>query len=526
MRDPDGQTDSNLKNKVLLKIRQASDLPAMAETVNVVNRFKASEDTSVSDLANILLKDYALTTKILKLVNSVHYQQSGQVTTISRAIFLMGVDNIKNIAMTLMLFDQMQKHGTQSEVKDAILQAFCGGVIAQKIVEDLNYVEAEEAFICALLHPFGKIIVAHTMPEKTAEIRKLSEEQGISENQASSTVLGISYEEIGTTIATEWNYPQKLVQSMRHTNDPDAAESSQEGGKLSLLATLSTEMSSILATNAKKEDKAGKMKHLLASYENQIPAKNKNLDKLISTSAQEFTQLATVLDLDHKHSSFSEQLDKWSEDSRSSASDTAVLSFKTDALKTIDTLFESGVETTETIFSKGIQDINSSMLGTFALNDVIRIALETIYRGMKASRVLRVLFLVRDVKRPLMEIRLGFGADINEAKKWFVIVLDDAQNVFHLAVSKDSDLIIRNTDSADIRKYIPEWYQKHVPVGSYLLIFPVTINKRNIGLICVEGEKGGFEKIERVHLNYLRIMRDQIVIATKQPPRPAGKQPE
>ncbi len=127
------KSDINQKNKVLLKIRQASDLPAMTETVNVINKFKASEDTSVTDLANILLKDYALTTKILKVVNSVHFQQSGQVTTISRAIFLMGVDHIKNIAMTLMLFDQMRKHSPQSEIKDAILQAFCGGDIAQKL---------------------------------------------------------------------------------------------------------------------------------------------------------------------------------------------------------------------------------------------------------------------------------------------------------------------------------------------------------------------------------------------------------
>jgi hypothetical protein len=127
---------------------------------------------------------------------------------------------------------------------------------------------------------------------------------------------------------------------------------------------------------------------------------------------------------------------------------------------------------------------------------------------------------VRDVRRPLMEIRLGFGADIDETKKWFVITLDDTQNVFHLAISKDSDLIIKDTSSADIRKYIPAWYRSNASTGGYLLIFPVTINKRNIGLICVEGEKKGLENVERVQLNYLRIMRDQIVIATKQPARP------
>ena len=165
------------------------------------------------------------------------------------------------------------------------------------------------------------------------------------------------------------------------------------------------------------------------------------------------------------------------------------------------------------------------MVGSFGLNDVIRIALETIYRGLKTSQVVRVLFFVRDVKRPLMEIRLGFGNNINETKKWFIIPLDESQNVFHLAISKDSDLIIKDTDSPDIRRYVPAWYRSNASVGGYLLIFPVTINKKNIGLICIEGDKNGLDNIERTHLNYLRMLRDQIVIATKQPTRPVDRQP-
>ena len=324
------QTATNQKNRILLRIRQASDLPAMAETVTVINKFKASEDTSVSELADILLRDYALTTKLLKVVNSVHYMQSGQVTTISRAIFLMGIESIKQIALTLMLFDHMQKHSAQTEMMDAIIQAFCSGVLAQKIVQDLNYVEEEEAFICALLHPLGKIIVAHTMPEKIAEIRHMSAEQGISEEQASASVLGLSFEEIGTTIATEWNYPQKLVQSMHHTTGADVPAEPQEVHKLSMIASLSNEMSIVLATDAEKKDKEARIKNLLALYKDRIPARPKNIDLLIGTSVKDFNKLASDLDLNLGKSSFSKKLNTWVEDAEPSASDKEVLSFRTD----------------------------------------------------------------------------------------------------------------------------------------------------------------------------------------------------
>lgn len=513
------------KDRVMLKIRQASDLPAMAETVTTLNRFKSSEDSSISDLANILLKDYALTTKVLKIVNSVHFMQSGQVTTISRAIFLMGVDHIKNMAMTLMLFDHLQKNNARSEVMDAMLQAFCGGVLAKKIVADLNDIEEEEAFICALLHPLGKIVVAYTMPDKTALVRAMSAEQNISEEQASAAVLGVSYQEIGTTLAAEWNYPQKIVASMQHGKGEEAPASS-DGQKLSVIASLSTEMSTVLAADGDRAEKSERLKRLIASYEGALPLSGKaaSVDKVVTSAIQDFQKLAEDLNLDLKRSSFGKRLDEMTAAPERRATDSEVFSFRTDSLKSLDSLVAGEEENAESIFTKGIQDINNSLLGPCALNDVIRIALETIYRGMRAAEVRRVLFLVRDVKQPRMQIRLGFGAQINEAKAWFVVPLENAKDVFNAAVEKDSDLMIRDMESGDIRKYIPSWYREHTPQGGYLILLPVAINRKNIGLICVEGEQQGYAGIRKADLNYLRILRDQAVLATRQSLKTEGKQ--
>jgi hypothetical protein len=55
-----------------------------------------------------------------------------------------------------------------------------------------------------------------------------------------------------------------------------------------------------------------------------------------------------------------------------------------------------------------------------------------------------------------------------------------------------------------------------VPVPGYIILFPVTVNKKNIGLICIEGAREGFPKSTKSHLNYLRMLRDQTVVATKQ----------
>ncbi|NTU43389.1 MAG: HDOD domain-containing protein, partial [Nitrospirales bacterium] len=439
----------------------------------------------------------------------------------------LGMDQIKQIALTLMLFEQLQKGGSGGEVLEAIIQAFYAGVVARRIMEDLNHTEEEEAFICALLHPLGRIIVAHAMPGKVLEISRISAEKGISDEQASASVLGISYEEIGTTIASEWNYPRKIVQSIRHMPGQEMSDNPGEAEMLGMIATVSTGIANILATGAAREEKENRVKTLLVPYNRQLPPRTWTVEGLISGSVQELGKLSSILELDIKRSSFKRQLDLWTETTETKKADSLAGDTGTDrasriaALSTVDDLLTEEEENPEAIFSKGIRDINNSLLGPCSLNNVIHIALETIYRGMNASQVRKVLFFVRDIKADKMEIRFGFGDGVAEAKGWFSIHLAENSDVFNVAVSKDKDLVIKDTDAPEIRPLFPAKYRDNTPTPGYMLLFPISVNRKNIGLICIEGEKKAFGNISRTCLSYLKILRDQIVTATRQSVRPA-----
>jgi eukaryotic-like serine/threonine-protein kinase len=507
----------NRKDDVLAKIRLSSDLPGLVETIGFFNDLKEIKDQNVTEIANTILKDYGLTTKLLKVVNSVHYVNFSEVTTISRAIFLLGIDYIKNIALALKIFDHFQKNSSNREILNTISQAFCGGIFAQKIIRNLNFVEEEEAFICSLLHPLGKILVAFSMPGKIAEVRRLSAEEDMTEDMAASEILGISYEELGMTIATEWNFPRKIVQSMHNISPSEIADDPQETEKLSMVATLSTEISNTLGMDLQKEEKTDKIVKLIKGYKNHITVKEEKLDHLIAATSQDLNQLVGGLNLDLREIPFSKQLEDWSGQEGTTTSDAEVLEFKTEALKPVDAFFkkedqEEGVS----IFSKGIQEINTSMLRPFVLNDIITIALETIHRGMKRFKIERTLFFVKDTVEPIMKIRFGFGDKIEMVRKWFIIELEGSEDIFKLSVSKNDDLIIRDIYSKQIKKFVPDWYRKNVRSSFYMLLLPISIKNKNIGLVCLEGVQDGLQEMSQEYLNYMKILRDQIVLAIKQ----------
>jgi eukaryotic-like serine/threonine-protein kinase len=502
------------KEWVLQEIRRFGDIPAMADTIRQLQDNKAFEDQNITEIANIILKDYALTTKLLKVVNSVIYLAFGEVTTISRAIFLLGIGQIKDIALSLMIYDHLQKHGSNPVVLETIGQAFFGGFLAQNIILELKLLEEEEeGFICALLHSLGKIMVAFVMPEKVAEIKKYSIEMEIAENSASIDILGISFEEIGTTIASEWNFPRTVIRSMHNIRLSDITADPGEKEKLSLIATLSSEISNVLAADSAREEKRTAINKLLKLYKDHIDITHQ-VDQMITSSARNLNKLASGLNLDLTKSFFNKQLNQWSAVESGVRAGQEVLELNTGALKTIDTFFgQEDPEDAETIFSRGIKDINSAMLQPYALNDVTRIVLETIHRGMQGARVLKTLFLVRDIQKPVMKIRFGFGDHIEEARHWFFIELGGLGDVFNVAISKGTDLMVKDLYAPEIKRLIPSWYRKNVFSPLYLVLLPITVDSKNIGLICLEGEQEGFKHIAKGHLNYLRILRDQIVLA-------------
>jgi eukaryotic-like serine/threonine-protein kinase len=509
------------RDLVLQQIRRVSDIPAMAETIRHIQDLKGSEDQNITEIANIILKDYALTTKLLKVVNSVIYLPFGMVTTISRAIFLLGIGQIREIALTLMILDHFQKQGSQNLGLEAINQAFFGGFLARNLVRDLRFIEEEEGFICALLHPLGRILTAFALPEAFAAIKQKSRETGVAENLAAMEILGISFEEIGAIIAAEWNFPSAIIQSMRNIRPGELTSLPGEQEKLGLVATLSTEITTALASESNKDEKTAVIEKILKGYERQIPIMEKTED-LISATARDWEKVAQDLEMNDTQSPFSRQMSYWIEPEKEPVRLPKALGVEAESVKYIDAILEQEEpEDVEAIFSKGIQEISNFMMQAYALNDVIHITLETIHRGMKSSQILKTLFLIRDTQKPLMKIRFGFGEGIEEAKRWFVVECEGSDDIFNLALTKSTDLVIQDLQDPKINRLVPSWYRRKLFSPLYIILLPITVNHKNIGLICLEGAQKGFQNIARSHLNYLRILRDQIILAiTRVSPKP------
>ncbi len=164
------------------------------------------------------------------------------------------------------------------------------------------------------------------------------------------------------------------------------------------------------------------------------------------------------------------------------------------------------------MLSAGIQDITNSLVSDFNLSDVLRIILETMYRGMGFRRVL---LLTRDARTRALTARFGYGPDVDRILKAMNVPHGNEPDVFSVALAKNVDVLISDVDAENIRTRIPAWFRQHLAAGTFVLL-PILLNNRGIGLFYGDRENAGELVIEPREMNLLRTLRNQAVLALRQ----------
>jgi len=186
------------------------------------------------------LKDYSLTTRILQVVNSAYYSRGTPVCTISRAVTVVGLDTLRQLATTLALFEEFVNAGSEKEEIATLFTLSLISATQSKILcetKKLN-LSAEEAYLCTLLHNLGKVVVLTYLPDLYRAIEE-QVRKGYSEERASSRILdGLSYSQVGQEIATFWSFSKRIISCMG-TNPPPQGKSQDTFLALQNLVVLS-----------------------------------------------------------------------------------------------------------------------------------------------------------------------------------------------------------------------------------------------------------------------------------------------
>lgn len=191
------------------------EMPAFAHTARLIAGEAARDDRSAAELARVILQDASMTTRLLRVANSIAYNPArGAINTISRAIVVLGFDTVRNLCLSIAIIDTLVAGADRARVMEEMAQSFHAAVQARGLAEKRRDKSPEEIFIAALLVSLGRMafwcFADQVDPEAGAALRQLMPEGETSNREAERRVLGFTLEELTLALNREWHLSNLL----------------------------------------------------------------------------------------------------------------------------------------------------------------------------------------------------------------------------------------------------------------------------------------------------------------------------
>jgi len=196
----------------------------VAKVLEVCNNPK----TSPIDLDKVIQLDPVLMGRVLKLINSAYYGLGTQVTSLVRAIIMLGLNTVKNLALSTAVIDRFaDKKGFRALNMDGFWRhSLCVGVTAKLIAQrrGVDPKSLEEYFAAGLLHDIGKIPMNDAIAEDYVRAMAVADRERLPLNAAEQKVLGIDHCAAGAAVAAAWKLTGAISDAIVHHHNVAAYE--------------------------------------------------------------------------------------------------------------------------------------------------------------------------------------------------------------------------------------------------------------------------------------------------------------
>lgn len=243
------QANDQLREKrVELILQQLEDLPTLPAVAIRVLEVTGSDDSSAAEVVSLITSDPALTTRILQLVHRADVGVRGQVTSVDRAVSLLGFEAVRSAVLAVSVFqtfadDSPNKTGHFSREefwKHSVAVACCAELMAAALSEKRESgVDPAEAFVCGLLHDLGKVALDAVLPKSFDRVVEAADLLRSNIADLERTVIGLDHMVVGKRLAERWQLPPAVRDSVwLHGQLPQALPATVKNPRLVNLVTL------------------------------------------------------------------------------------------------------------------------------------------------------------------------------------------------------------------------------------------------------------------------------------------------
>lgn len=196
--------------------RKLDSLPTLPNVASALMRMAAQDNVQVEEVARVIETDPSTAARLLKIVNSAYRGLQARVSSINRAVVMLGVNGVRNVLLSMQVMDVFGKAPSDRKSPVFELWKHCLAVAsaAELIAENTGGILPEDAFTTGLLHDIGKIALYSVAPAEYLEIVKRVETEGTEISDVEAERFGVTHAEAGRYLAERWGLPEAITRAV------------------------------------------------------------------------------------------------------------------------------------------------------------------------------------------------------------------------------------------------------------------------------------------------------------------------
>ena len=296
--------NSRMLNMVSERADQLPTLPAIA--IRLLQEIQKHE-VNLQAIGKLISSDPALTSKLLKLVNSSFYSLRAPITTVDHAIKLLGLNAVKNLALSFCLMTGFrEKPAKEFDLKRFWKDSLIGAIAAKTLADRVRRDTSEDAFFLGLLQNIGSLTLANCLPDQYSLVLSASVKNPGNYLQAEAQVFGFNHTEVGEYLIKSWGLPESFYLPIAHHHSPEGVDpklaDSHIRAKILNISTYYIDLfnKTNMAVNLSTIDQ------LLVKYEFSQKEEAPEIAKIVQTRARE---VFSIFDIEFQEKDYAEILD-------------------------------------------------------------------------------------------------------------------------------------------------------------------------------------------------------------------------
>jgi len=203
-------------------IEQSGTPVSLPDAFIKINQLTQDPNSSLADISRVAETDIGLSSRLLKIVNSPYYGFPSSIDSISRAIAIIGTQDLRDLMLTTTTVDLFSgKKHKQKHIQQIWRHSLYCAVNARLLAEVTRQQHTERFFVSGLLHDIGRLILFQGLPEATHQAINQSRETGQDLLVIEQSLLGFTHTDIGCRIAAQWNLPNNIIEAIAFHHAPE-----------------------------------------------------------------------------------------------------------------------------------------------------------------------------------------------------------------------------------------------------------------------------------------------------------------